>query len=282
MKKNIYYVILITLNIYMRKRSDNMTNSKITLQRQRDHLDVFEGLVSIRAVFEALDTKISDRKIISVLFAEEKIKGSGKLLGFLKARSFVYGYELITVPESEINELSDGSSHGGVIMIAEKRKYPEKILSAPENGFAVILDGIEDPYNLGYAIRSVYAAGADTVLLPKRSPMVSAGIVCRSSAGASELIETICGDLTENVALLKSKGYRLVCADMDAPAPAHLSNLKKPLILAIGGEKRGFSKSLTALSDLTVRLDYGRDFKMALSAASASAVLAFEVTKQNI
>ena len=69
---------------------------------------------------------------------------------------------------------------------------------------------------------------------------------------------------------------------MDAPAPAHLSDLKKPLILAVGGEKRGFSKALTELSDLTVRLDYGRDFPMALSAASAAAILAFEVTKQNI
>ncbi len=266
----------------MRKRSENMTNSKITALYPRESFDVFEGLVSVRAVFEAIDAKISDRKIISVLFANEKIKGSGKLLGFLKARSFVYGYELKTVPESEITELSDGSSHGGIIMITEKRKYPERILNAPKNGFAVILDGIEDPYNLGYAIRSVYAAGADVVLLPKRSPIVSAGIVCRSSAGASELIETVCGDLVENVTLLKNNGYRLVCADMDAPAPAHLSNLKKPLILAVGGEKRGFSKALTSLSDLTVRLDYGRDFKMALSAASASAVLAFEVTKQNV
>ena len=266
----------------MRKRSENMTNSKLTALYPRESYDVFEGLVSIRAVFEALDTSVSDRKIASVLFSEEKIKGNGKLLGFLKARSFTYGYELKTVPEAEINALSDGSSHGGVIMITEKRKYTERILKIKENGFAVILDGIEDPYNLGYAIRSVYAAGADTLLLPKRSPIISAGIVCRSSAGASELIETVCGDLAENVTLLRDNGYRLVLADMDAPAPAHLSNLKKPLILAVGGEKRGFSKTLTALADLTVRLDYGRDFKMALSAASASAVLAFEVTKQNI
>ncbi len=266
----------------MRKRSENMTNSKITTLYPRESFDVFEGLISVRAIFEAIDKKISDRKIASVLFANEKIKGNGKLLGFLKARSFTHGYELKTVPESEISELSDGSSHGGVIMITEKRKYPERIAKAPENGFFVILDGIEDPYNLGYAIRSVYAAGADAILLPKRSPIVSAGIVCRSSAGASELIETVCGDLVENVKLLKNSGYRLVCADMDAPAPAHLSNLKKPLILAVGGEKRGFSKTLTSLADLTVRLDYGRDFKMALSAASASAVLAFEVTKQNV
>lgn len=243
--------------------------------------DVFEGMVSIRSVFEGIDSGASKRRLISVLFSEENIKGNGKLLGFLKARSFVYGYELKTVPKSEIDDLASGNSHGGVIMVAEKRIYPEAVEDPKENGFYVILEGIEDPYNLGYSIRSVYAAGADGVILPKRNAMVSAGTVCRSSAGASEMIEIICGDEAEAVRALKSLGYRLVCADMDAPAPAHLSDLKKPIILAVGGERRGFSKALTELSDLTVRLDYGRDFPMALSAASASAILAFEVTKQN-
>lgn len=242
--------------------------------------DVFEGMVSVRAVFEAKENGISDRKIERVLFSAERVKGNGKLLGFLKARSFSYGYSLDVVPESELNTFTSGSSHGGVVMICQKREYPENAV-AKENGFTVLLEGIEDPYNLGYAIRSVYAAGADAVLLPKRSPIVSAGIVCRSSAGASELIEIVCGDIESNVRSLKEKGYRFVLADMDAPAPAHLSDLSKPLILGVGGEKRGFSKSVTSLADLTVRLDYGRDFPMALSAASASAILAFEVTKQN-
>ena len=258
-----------------------MSNINTNTEYPRESFDIFEGLVSVRAVFDGLDSKVNDRKIISVLFSEEKLKGNGKLLGFLKARSFVYGYELKTVPENEINALANGSSHGGILMITEKRVYPKAFSSPKENGFYVLLDGIEDPYNLGYAIRSVYAAGADGILLPKRSPIISAGIVCRSSAGASELIETVCGELIENVNSLKDRGYRLICADMDAPAPAHLSNLSKPLILAVGGEKRGFSKSLTELSDLKIRLDYGRSFPMALSAASASAILAFEVTKQN-
>lgn len=242
--------------------------------------DVFEGMVSVRSVFEAKENGISDRKIERVLFSAERVKGNGKLLGFLKARSFSYGYSLDVVPESELNAFTSGSSHGGVVMICQKREYPENA-TAKENGFTVLLEGIEDPYNLGYAIRSVYAAGADAVLLPKRSPIVSAGIVCRSSAGASELIEIVCGDIESNIRYLKEKGYRFVLADMDAPAPAHLSDLSKPLILGVGGEKRGFSKSVTSLADLTVRLDYGRDFPMALSAASASAILAFEVTKQN-
>ena len=247
-----------------------------------EDIDVFEGMVSIRSVFEGKDAGANDRKILKVLFSEDSLKGNGKLLGFLKARSFVYGYELLTVPKHEIEYYTTGKTHGGVIMLCEKRKYSSRVEAPKKDGFYVLLDGIEDPYNLGYAIRSVYASGADGVILPKHSPIISAGTVCRASAGASELIEIVCGDEETIVGELKTASYRLVCADMLAPAPAHKSDLKKPIILAVGGERRGFSKALTDIADITVRLDYGRDFKMALSAASAAAILAFEVTKQNL
>ncbi len=265
----------------MQKRMTVMQQNTTKKPFFDENIDIFEGMVSIRSVFDGIDTGVSKRKLISVLFSEDSVKGNGKLLGFLKARSFQYGYELKTVSKDIIEQYALGSSHGGVIMLTEKREFHSVIDEPVKNGFYVILEGIEDPYNLGYAIRSVYAAGADAVILPKRNAMQSAGIVCRSSAGASELIDIYCCDESEMVKGLKQAGYRLVCADMDAPAPAHLSDLKKPIILAVGGEKRGFSKSLTELSDCIVRLDYGRDFKMALSAASAAAILAFEVTKQN-
>lgn len=247
----------------------------------QDSQDVFEGIISVRSVFKGIDTKTSDRKLKALYFAESKIKGNGKLLGFLKARSYVYNYTLEIVSDEIINSYASGSSHGGIILLSEKRNFAQSFSENKSNGFYVLLEGIEDPYNLGYAIRSVYAAGADGVILPKHSPITAAGIVARSSAGASELCEIICTDNYQCIKDLKNSGYRLVCADMDAPLPAHLSNLKKPIILAIGGEKRGFSKNLTELSDMTVRLDYGREFDMALSAASAAAILSFEVTKQN-
>ncbi len=246
-----------------------------------DEFDVFEGMISIRSVFHGIDEGVNNRKIIKVLFSNSHIKGNGKLLGFLKARSFVYGYSLETVDDSEIARYTSGNSHGGVIMICEKRIYGENFAKPKNDGFYILMEGIEDPYNLGYAIRSAYAAGADGIILPKRSPLVSAGIVARSSAGASEMTEIICCSDYSCIKNLRAQGYRLVCADMDAPQPAHLSDLRKPLVLAVGGEKRGFSKNLTELADITVRLDYGRKFDMALSAASAAAILSFEVTKQN-
>lgn len=265
----------------MLKRKLDMLQNTTKNSLDLSDIDVFEGMVSVRSVFEGKDKGVTDREIKTVLFSEDSVKGNGKLLGFLKARSFVYGYELCVVKKEELELYATGNSHGGVVMLCGKRSYPDKVVAPKENGFYVILEGVEDPYNLGYAIRSVYAAGADGVIVPRHNAMMSAGIVCRSSAGASELIDIICGSDTEITASLKTKGYRLVCSDMNAPAPAHLSDLKKPIILAVGGERRGFSKALTSQADCTVRLDYGRDFPMALSAASAAAILAFEVTKQN-
>ena len=144
-----------------------------------------------------------------------------------------------------------------------------------------MLEGIEDPFNFGFAVRSAYAAGADAILLPERNWMSSAGTVCRASAGASEKIPMFTASDSEVIALFKQKGYRVVCADMPDSKGLWESDLKKPLLLIIGGEKRGISRAVLDTADAKVRIDYGRDFPEALSAASASAILAFEVMRQN-
>lgn len=243
--------------------------------------NIFEGMVSVRAVFESIDNGKSDRRIEKILFSEENVKKNGKLLGFLKARSYQYGYALETVPSSEIDAISTGNSHGGVIMFTTARTYAELPETPPQKGFYAVLDGIEDPYNFGYAIRSLYAAGVTGILLPKRNWTSAAGVVCRASAGASELIDTFSGELTEMISHLKEHGYRFAVAEADAEKTVYDADLSYPLILAVGGEKRGFSKNISDMADLTVSLPYGRDFPMALSAASAATVLSFEAARQN-
>lgn len=72
-----------------------------------------------------------------------------------------------------------------------------------------MLEGIEDPYNFDYALRSLYAAGADGIILSERNWMTAAGIVCRASAGASELIPLyLCGN--DPAGVMKAAGYRVV------------------------------------------------------------------------
>ncbi len=81
--------------------------------------------------------------------------------------------------------------------------------------------------------------------------------------------------------IFKECGYKIVCADMEKSVPMYDADLKKPLLLIVGGEKRGISNSVLSKADSIVSIEYGKDFPAALSAASASTVLAFEIYRQN-
>ena len=251
--------------------------------------EIFSGLISVRAVLAGADSGVSGRRIERIVFADEWLSFHGregeekrKLLGYLKAMSAKLGFSLDHAPKQMIEEMTGDASCGGIAAFCEKRTLGSLASDRDKltGGFYLLLQGVEDPYNLGHAIRSAYAAGADGILLPEKNCMTSAGIVCRASAGASERIPLFTfreGDC----AVFKAAGYRIVCADGGKDAQnAVLSDLSLPLLLVIGGEKRGISRDVMAAADLTVKIVYGRDFPLALSADSASAVLCFEVLRQ--
>ena len=144
-----------------------------------------------------------------------------------------------------------------------------------------MIEGIEDPYNFGYAIRTLYAAGVTGIILPDRNWMSAAGVVCRASAGASELLPAFVADPLEACDILSSAGYRIVCAGIRDSVSVFDADLKKPIFLIVGGEKRGISAKVLEKADVVVRIDYGREFKGSLSAASAASVLGYEVFRQN-
>ncbi len=248
---------------------------------------IFEGMTSIRAVIAAIESGKSDRKLVRVLVAESRERARAKELSYIKAMSHKYGFGVESVPDEEIDALSLGASHGGLLLEATARTIPTLTLDAlaayPENErFFVMIEGIEDPYNFGYALRSLYAAGADAVILSPRNWMSAAGIVCRASAGAAEACDTyVCNSCADCAKMMKTLGVKIVCADMKNSVSICDADLKKPLFLAVGGERRGLSRELLDAADTIVRLDYGRDFPAALSAASAAAVAGFEVLRQN-
>ena len=243
---------------------------------------VFEGMTSIRALLDNLkEGKENARKIEKVLFDKEKEKAKGKELGYLKKMAELFGFTVEGTTAEVIEGYTVGASHGGIIALCKEKNYPkitsEKIV---ENGFYVMIEGIEDPYNFGYALRSIYAAGADGIILSERNWLSAAGVVCRSSAGASERLDVFIA--SDNfIDLFKNKGYRVVCADIKNSVSVYDADLKKPILLIVGGEKRGISSSLLSQADQIVRIDYGRRFDAALSAASASTILAFEIYRNN-
>ena len=244
---------------------------------------VFEGMTSIRAILRGIDARVNDRRIVKILFDKDKLKKISKEVGYLKAVSNQYGYKIVESNSGELEELTLGNSHGGLIAITESRTLPyldssSEILS---NGFYVMIEGIEDPYNFGYSLRSLYAMGCSGIILTERNWMSAAGVVCRSSAGASEMFNMYKSDPKDCIEIFKSKGYIVVCADENTDNILGQCSIKLPVLLIVGGEKRGISRAIIDSADMLVKIDYAREFRASLSAASATTMFAYEIARQN-
>ena len=244
---------------------------------------VFEGMTSIRAIIKSYDSKTNDRRIEKILFDKSKLPKIAKEVGYLRAVSSKYSFELVETTSEALDEITLGNSHGGLAAITSSRTIPPLSPAIPiaTNGFYAMIQGIEDPYNFGYALRSLYAVGADGIILPKRNWMSAAGVVCRSSAGASELFNIYSAEPEEAVEIFKNHGYTVVCAEENTSNILGECSLPLPILLIVGGEKRGISKSIIDRADILVKIDYNRDFKASLSAASATTIFAYEIMRQN-
>ncbi len=244
---------------------------------------VLEGMTSIRALIKGGELGINDRKIEKIIFDGEKLKKNAKDIGYLRAVSSKLGFEICSSSAEEIEKITLGTSHGGIIAIASERSIPTLSLDSPidENGFYCMIQGIEDPYNFGYSIRSLYACGCTGIILPERNWMSAAGVVARSSAGASELLPMYTADAKAAADIFHGKGYKIAAADTRTDNVLGSCALPLPILLIVGGEKRGISRELLELTDILVKIEYAREFRAALSAASATTMFAYEIMRQN-
>ena len=123
------------------------------------------------------------------------------------------GFAIEFTDTSAIDSMVVGNTHGGIIAECTRRSFS---VLQPKNikpsGVYYLLEGIEDPYNFGNALRSLYASGADGVIVGERNWLDVAGTVARASAGASELLDCYIYDTSDAVKLFKESGYKIICA----------------------------------------------------------------------
>lgn len=252
-----------------------------------DERVIFEGLTSVSAVIRAMEseTHTNKRRIEKILYDPRCERKNQKNLTYLRAKSKQLNFEMESATADTIDEMTLGNSHGGIIAFCSNREIPCLNDAAGDlirnDGFYVMIEGIEDPYNFGYALRSLYACGVDGVVLDNRNWMSAAGIVARSSAGASESLDLFTAEATDAVQYFKNRGYLTVCADKRTDHYLHETPLPLPVFLIVGGERRGISRTLLDQTDLKVKIAYGRNFGGSLSAASACAMMAYEIFRQN-
>ena len=191
------------------------------------------------------------------------------------------------VPKERLDSMSETGHHQGVMAYAAAYEYAEveDILKiAEEKGeppFLFLLDGIEDPHNLGAIIRPANLAGAHGVIIPKRRAVGLTATVARTSAGA--LNYTPVAKVTNMAATiedLKKRGIWFVCADMGGESMYRL-NLTGPIGLVIGNEGEGVSRLVKEKCDMIASIPMKGDID-SLNASVATGVLAYEIVRQRL
>ena len=191
------------------------------------------------------------------------------------------------VPKERLDSMSETGHHQDVMAYAAAYEYAEveDILKiAEEKGeppFFFLLDGIEDPHNLGAIIRTANLAGAHGVIIPKRRAVGLTATVARTSAGA--LNYTPVAKVTNMAATiedLKKRGIWFVCADMGGESMYRL-NLTGPIGLVIGNEGEGVSRLVKEKCDMIASIPMKGDID-SLNASVATGVLAYEIVRQRL
>lgn len=191
------------------------------------------------------------------------------------------------VKKERLEQLSETGKHQGVIAMAAAYEYAkvEDILAkAEEKGeppFILLLDGIEDPHNLGAIIRTANLAGAHGVIIPKRRAVGLTATVAKTSAGALNYTPVAkVTNLTQTMKELKEKGMWFVGADMGGETMYQL-DLTGSIGVVIGSEGDGMSKLVKENCDFIASIPMKGDID-SLNASVAAGILAYEIVRQRM
>ena len=197
------------------------------------------------------------------------------------------GILTVYVPKAKLDLMCENGRHQGVILnlsavsYCEVEDILEKAKERGEPPFIFVLDGIEDPHNLGAIIRSANLSGAHGVIIPKHRNATLNATVAKASAGA--VYHTLVAKVTnigQTIDQLKEKGVWFVCADMDGDIMYNI-NMKGSIGLVIGNEGNGVSRLVKEKCDFTARIPMKGDID-SLNASVAAGVLAWEYVRQNL
>lgn len=241
---------------------------------------LLSGYISVRTALEA-----AKRPIYSIILDKDRYDNVMRS-GFHDAekRQYAalekYDVKIEFLSTDDFLSLGAAATSGGIAAFVGDRSYmPLEELVFKHKNYIAVLDGIEDPFNFGYALRTMYAAGVDGLILPKRDFNAATETVCRASAGASELLDiTVVDSLAEAVNTAKKAGYMIIStAKTDKAKDMYRVRIKKPVCVVFGGEKRGISAEVIAASDEIIKIKYPRSCPFSLSASSAVSIISFEI-----
>ncbi len=242
-----------------------------------------DKLTGIHAVREALEAgRAFDRIVIARGRQDTRVE---EIVQLARERNISVRFE----DRGQLDRLADSKDHQGVVALAAARAAGtlDEILAAAnagtgrgEKGLIVLLDGVEDPHNLGAIIRTALAAGAHGVVIPERRAVGLTDTVARASAGAlAHLPVAKVTNLARAMEELKEAGYWMIGLDEGADKSYTQVDFSSPVGIVLGGEGKGLHELTRKRCDYVVSLPTMGPVK-SLNVSVAAGVVLFEVLRQ--
>ncbi len=228
-------------------------------------------------VIEAINAKKVIKVFLVTNFSDQKI------LSLIKNNKVPVNY----VATNEMDKMSNNGVHQGIA--AELKPYQtvslEEIIykaKKKEKKIIVMLDGIEDPHNLGAILRSADVFEASGIIIPKHNSVSLNATVAKTSAGAINYVPVaVVNNLNQAIKTLKEEGYWVVSTDGSATISYSSIKYDFPVVVVIGSEGKGISSLVLKNSDYIVKIpQFGH--VNSLNASVAAGILLAEVHKSNI
>lgn len=265
-------------NGYRKHKSyDNNEKRNYYENDENSYDDIVEGR---NAVLELLN---SDRDINKIFVqAGEKHGSINKIIAIAKENRVV----VTEVEKSKLDFMSKTNNHQGVIAVVPPFNYceVEDILDLAkqrnEDAFVLILDGIEDPHNLGSIIRTAETAGVHGIIIPKRRSVTVNSTVSKVSAGAVEHMKIArVNNINETIRKLKEHGLWIIGTDMNTNTYYYNQDLKGDIAIVIGSEGFGISRLVKENCDMLVKIPMKGKIT-SLNASVSAGIIIYEAVKQ--
>lgn len=238
--------------------------------------EVVDFVFGRHAVVEALQTP--DR--VNRIFIQEGTSGrdAAKVIELAREK----GIQVQTVPKTKIEDLVGNAVHQGLVASIAAYEYADledvfkKAEEKGEDPFIVILDGVEDPHNLGSILRTADATGVHGIIIPKRRSASLTATVAKASTGAIEHVPVVrVTNLTQTIEQLKARGIWVFGTDMNG-TDYRKWNTSGPLAIVMGNEGKGVSRIVKESVDEMVTIPMVGHVQ-SLNASVASALMMYEV-----
>ncbi|MCX6656216.1 MAG: 23S rRNA (guanosine(2251)-2'-O)-methyltransferase RlmB, partial [Candidatus Bathyarchaeota archaeon] len=207
--------------------------------------------------------------------SDPKVK---EIVGLAKGR----GVPVELVEKMVLDNMSETRHHQGVIALVEAPSYialNRVVEKAGREPCVIILDGVQDPQNLGSILRTSDATGVDAVLIPKKEGVGLTPTVLRVSMGGGAHVPVARENIYPAVKLLKDEGFKLVAVDTSGDYDLWEEDLTGAVALVLGGEGEGISPTLLNKCDSIVRIPM-HGHVSSLNVGVSAAVVLYERLRQ--